>query len=268
MPRSDSRRKPQATPGVIGAAVAASGAAIARNPVMVGSSTAFLVTLFYVSANALWYQPFPHPGPLLQTRILVERESAPVLLPAPRPVDVTNSVPPRVTQSVAPPPLVAAPAATENVVARIQRSLSELGFYDGAVDGKTGPRTRKAITDYQKLVGVDVTGEASEELVQLLDLKVDAQETRSLPVPVPRGVVAAQPAPMPAVLRSSVEEAQIVKIQAGLKAFGNEGIEVDGVIGEQTRSAIREFQSLFGLPVTGEPDGALFSKMAEIGLTN
>ena len=36
------------------------GGMISRNPVLVGGSTAFLVTLFYVSANALWYQPFPH----------------------------------------------------------------------------------------------------------------------------------------------------------------------------------------------------------------
>ena len=34
------------------------------------------------------------------------------------------------------------------------------------------------------------------------------------------------------------------------------------------RAAIREFQSLFGLPVTGEPDEKLYAKMREIGLTN
>jgi peptidoglycan hydrolase-like protein with peptidoglycan-binding domain len=61
---------------------------------------------------------------------------------------------------------------------------------------------------------------------------------------------------------------RIVRIQAGLKAFGNDGIELDGVVGARTRSAIREFQSLFGLPLTGEPDEALYAKMREIGLTN
>ena len=60
----------------------------------------------------------------------------------------------------------------------------------------------------------------------------------------------------------------IQKIQAGLKAFGNDGMEIDGVMGSKTRAAIREFQSLFGLPVTGEPDQALYAKMREIGLTN
>ncbi|TIP62921.1 MAG: peptidoglycan-binding protein, partial [Mesorhizobium sp.] len=44
------------------------GSQISRNPVLVGGSTAFLVTLFYVSANALWYQPFPHAGAFFATR--------------------------------------------------------------------------------------------------------------------------------------------------------------------------------------------------------
>ena len=50
--------------------------------------------------------------------------------------------------------------------------------------------------------------------------------------------------------------------------FGNDGIELDGVVGSRTRAAIKEFQTLFGLPVTGEPDEALYAKMRETGLTN
>jgi peptidoglycan hydrolase-like protein with peptidoglycan-binding domain len=61
---------------------------------------------------------------------------------------------------------------------------------------------------------------------------------------------------------------QIMKLQAGLRAFGNEAMEVDGVLGARTREAIHEFQALFGLPETGEPDDALYAKMREIGLTN
>jgi len=59
-----------------------------------------------------------------------------------------------------------------------------------------------------------------------------------------------------------------MRIQAGLRAFGNEGIEIDGVVGARTRAAILEFQSLFGLPETGEPDQALYAKMRDIGLTD
>ncbi len=42
----------------------------------------------------------------------------------------------------------------------------------------------------------------------------------------------------------------------------------DGVVGARTKAAIKEFQSLFGLPATGEPDEAVYVKMREIGLTN
>jgi peptidoglycan hydrolase-like protein with peptidoglycan-binding domain len=45
-------------------------------------------------------------------------------------------------------------------------------------------------------------------------------------------------------------------------------MEIDGVIGSRTQAALREFQSLFGLPETGQPDQAVYAKMKEIGLTN
>ena len=61
---------------------------------------------------------------------------------------------------------------------------------------------------------------------------------------------------------------RIVKIQAGLKAFGNDDMQLDGVVGARTKAAIKEFQSLFGLPQTGEPDEVVYVKMREIGLTN
>jgi peptidoglycan hydrolase-like protein with peptidoglycan-binding domain len=37
-------------------------------------------------------------------------------------------------------------------------------------------------------------------------------------------------------------------------------------MGAQTQAAIREFQSLFGLPVTGQIDDRLVAKMEEVGL--
>ena len=61
---------------------------------------------------------------------------------------------------------------------------------------------------------------------------------------------------------------RIRKIQAGLKAFGNDAIEIDGVMGARTEAAIHEFQALFGLPETGKADEAVHAKMKEIGLIN
>ncbi|APH71515.1 peptidoglycan-binding domain-containing protein [Aquibium oceanicum] len=282
MKHSVSRREiDRRQPGLIGTVAAASGTAIVENPVLVGSSTAFLVVLFYVSANALWYQPFPHPEPLLQTRFVVEHPEAeavpqpPAARPAP-PRDVTNSVraqPEEAVAGVSP----AEPSATQRTLARIQSTLQELKFYSGEIDGLSGPKTRQAISDYQKTVGLPVTGEVSDELLAALDGGAGPSATS---VPIPDGVPVPEPRrDVVASIRSdepnrsdapgaALDQTQIVKIQAGLRAFGNEGIEIDGVMGEKTRTAVREFQSLFGLPVNGQPDARLLEKMTEIGLTN
>ena len=92
----------------------------------------------------------------------------------------------------------------------------------------------------------------SEEALQALETEIESLDSRL-----------AQ-----AESETAAVDARIVKIQAGLKAFGNDGIQLDGVVGAQTSAAIREFQSLFGLPVTGAPDEAVYAKMREIGLTN
>ena len=57
-------------------------------------------------------------------------------------------------------------------------------------------------------------------------------------------------------------------VRPSARAFGNDDMEVDGILGARTRAAINEFQALFGLPETGEPDEAVYAKMREIGLTN
>ncbi len=53
---------------------------IARNPTLVGGSTAFLVALSFVSANALWYQPHAHSGAFFATRVSCGREPWSLLL--------------------------------------------------------------------------------------------------------------------------------------------------------------------------------------------
>lgn len=299
MKRSVSRREPSPFARLVGGAAASTGAAIAENPVLVGSSTAFLVVLFYVSANALWNQPYRHPGPLMETRFVVERP-APPPLPVSRPAtmmrptsEVTNSVPP------APEPAATVDARPSPVLERtmrVQIALESLGLYRGTVDGLMGPQTRAAITGYQKTLGMEGTGEIDDRLLDALGIATDRQTNRALPAepqPAPRATAPADDAPEQAYAAVPVAapvprsrdaaaatdllrearavaaiQADVVRIQAGLRAFGNEGIEIDGVMGEKTRAAIREFQSLFRLPVTGEPDAKLLAKMQEIGLTN
>lgn len=235
-------------------AAASLGAFVMRNPAIVGGSTAFFVALFYVSANALWYQPHAHLGAFFATREFVRETSG----------QATSAEPETTFVIERPVKRVVADPTTQQV----QRILRDLQFYTGEVDGVAGPATAKAIQAYQQKIGLAVTGKIDDALLEQLG----AQPTTSgiAPIPAPRPSAAAEPsaeAPEPGV---AVDDAKALnmKIQAGLKAFGNEDVGIDGVIGSRTRAAIREFQSLFGMPVTGEPDEALYAKMREIGLTN
>src|SRR5204862_4860497 len=114
------------------------GGAISRNPVLVGGSTAFLVTLFYVSANALWYQPFPHAGAFFATRSI---EGFPH--PGADEPETTSNI-------LRPGP---APAKSDPTVEQGQGILKDLDFYTGTVDGISGPNTHKAIQAYTQKVG-------------------------------------------------------------------------------------------------------------------
>lgn len=266
--------------------VSLSAGTIARNPLAVGGTTAFLVAFGFVSANALWYQPHFHEGAFFSTRapaevtielgqpetnaILREVAPTPQLLdrtPEPQPADS------QITQSIEPQPAIPGDAT----VAKVQTILKGLDLYDGDVDGLTGPQTGAAITSYQRIVGLQQTGEVNDALLTQLGIveqaepDVDPEQVaavpempETLPVPVPRP----QLSPESAAAEVSPPDPRIVRIQAGLRAFGNDGIELDGKVGNRTRRAIEEFQSLFGLPVTGEPDDLVFAKMREIGLTN
>ncbi|UVC14198.1 peptidoglycan-binding domain-containing protein [Mesorhizobium onobrychidis] len=236
-----------------GGAVAV-GSLISRNPVLVGGSTAFLVTLFYVSANALWYQPFPHADAFFATRSI---ESFP-RAGADEPETTINIVRPG-----------SAPIKSDPVVEQIQGILKDLDFYSGTVDGISGPNTRKAIQAYQQKVGLNASGEIDSVLLDQLGTTPTASTVVPHPAPRPDDLAAIPvSASAPADAPAQAPDARIIKIQAGLKAFGNDDMQLDGVVGARTKAAIKEFQSLFGLPETGEPDEVVYVKMREIGLTN
>jgi len=62
----------------------------------------------------------------------------------------------------------------------------------------------------------------------------------------------------------SLSEATVKALQ---EALNKEGIAVkaDGILGDDTRAAIRQYQTQHHLPVTGEPDKATFDKLGIAG---
>lgn len=294
MRRSASRlEEPSSLGELLREGLVLTGAAILSRPALVGGTTAFLVATSFVSANALWYQPYQHTGAFFTTRTLIEREPAAIVKPAPA-AERFDAPPAAASQMQQPAPeTTSSLPAGDPKIALVQRVLKRLELYAGDVDGLAGPQTASAVEHYQQLVGLTPTGRVDESLLRQLGVGAALQEdggseiAEASPAQAREGLptqVAAVPAvtipsrpPLPQprpdigkVIQAAYKEPDpaVVRIQAGLKAFGHDAIELDGVVGARTRSAIKEFQSLFGLKVTGEPDAAVYAKMREIGLTN
>lgn len=259
-----------------------------RHRGLVGGVTAFVVAFSYVGANAIWYQPHAHGSALFATRALdpepsvqdgdqhgdadfglpetvfrLEDEAGvPTARPRPSPerlASLPEAQPPETSAPAAPSNV---PPAGDEVIAEVQRILAGLNIYQGDVDGLTGPQTRSAIEAYRKIVGLTVSTDIDDQLLaQLGARKRIGGNGAALPEGSP-GTDLIETSSAPAR-----DDAVVRRIQAGLRAFGNDGIDIDGVVGSRTKSAIIEFQSLFGLPETGRPDEEVYLKMREIGLT-
>ena len=180
-------------------------------------------------------------------------------------------------------------------IARLQQRLSTLGIYKGPVDGFTGPQTREAVERWRALqqkLGVQETNmpaqlqaeaqkrePAQDDVAKVIEVAIPTPrpqpavlKAEAVPKPKPALVSYEKPAPKkqvaarPAVQSGKVSSQDIIRVQAGLKAFGNDTVPVNGQPGKTTQAAVREFQKLFSMPVTGEIDAALIAKMREIGL--
>lgn len=160
-------------------------------------------------------------------------------------------------------------------VAGIQELLQKLGYYSGDIDGMRGPMTMAAMETYKQKVGL--RGIELSETDLMTSLRNNLGVTAAIPErrPVERAAPAVQDvvsnlisgvADGDGTLPAHIPSAEVVKVQAALRAFGNTDIVVDGVNGGRTETAIREFQALFHLPVTGEIDGTLLDKMRAVGL--
>lgn len=186
-------------------------------------------------------------------------------------------------------------------VTKIQKRLSELGYYDGAIDGDFGNATDKAFRAFQADAGLTVDGIAGSDRNVLYSdsaphasaKKTETTQPAAEPEPVaePEPEVVAEPetdtsaeesaeeAPADASAEEAAEETEevitasegdfsdnVADVQARLAELGYFGVESTGFYGEYTTEAIKNFQFLNGLDITGELDEAtaalLFSEDA------
>jgi peptidoglycan hydrolase-like protein with peptidoglycan-binding domain len=234
-----------------GIAAQRAGAFVSENPALVGGSTAFAVTMFFVASNALWYQPNAHRETFFQTRSLDEYK-APELPQSHSKLSgkAGGEATFRIVRESAP--------AADPVVRDIQSALRQMAMYEGAVDGIAGPRTLQAIRDFQARAGLEPNGKVGAPLL-------DAIRTASVPAPKLKKVAAEQT--IEDIEReANAPDAQMIKsIQAALKKHGHDEIEPDGIAGSKTSAAVKEFQKAKKLKVTGIADEAVLKAMRKAG---
>lgn len=125
-------------------------------------------------------------------------------------------------------------------VAQIQNLLQAKGFYSGAVDGSWGPNTARAADKFRREHGLEVNAGLDIELLRALN------EHRAA---VPKLPSAALSRSSGVPLHAGTEA--IRALQRELSQKGHEAGAVDGVWGENTRQALRDFQRNHGLETTG-----------------
>lgn len=178
-----------------------------------------------ILVNALWLQPRRHPAPYFWTR----------------------DTPARIEQP-------------DELVRAVQDALKQVGYYTGALDGVAGPQTRSAIMAFEARAGRPATGEASADLLAAIRAtKRPDLATAVAPPPVsPRQPAAAPAAPV-------ASDPLVATIQRALARAAYGAIVADGVVGPETRDAIRRFQAEHNLPVTGEISEALTIELRAAG---
>jgi peptidoglycan hydrolase-like protein with peptidoglycan-binding domain len=239
----------------------------------------FLLLLFIsVSVLAVWGLPFQPSEPLPSNRNEPAKAGVPstgkleakVSPPASAPPAAASlvSTPPASLPAASPParqdfakgtqefpssasqiPTTAQPSPaplTPDEIRELQGKLKAAGFNPGAIDGTMGRQTRSAVREYAEARALPNAGATRELLVRL---KAEAPASvASAPVSSP---------PVSQQFDNSTPDGaapltpdEIRNLQDRLKAAGYYLGAVDGVMGRQTRSAVREYADAQGIPNT------------------
>lgn len=133
-------------------------------------------------------------------------------------------------------------------IRRAQETLDGLGYRVGGVDGRLGRQTRTAIRNFQRDKNLNATGELDRETLAALEDRAAAGEETHVRdhTDTPR--------------RSA---ASVRRAQDRLSRLGYPVGAADGVLGTETRTAIRNFQRDKNLNATGELTDETLSALEE-----
>ncbi|AGF75501.1 peptidoglycan-binding protein [Bartonella vinsonii] len=146
---------------------------------------------------------------------------------------------------------------------KMQKKLAKLGFYDGPLDGIEGPKMRRAIALWkqQTIHGMQhniLPNPETDEITVLIkrsEIEMANETTKTKAVPRSKETVLEPPA-------------DIIQVQKALRIFGHQEVIVTGIEDQKTIDALKQFQKMFDLPITGKIDHTVLMKMREVGLLN
>lgn len=238
-----------------------------ENPAMSGGLFVMALTATAIFSNALFLQKAPHPEPIFATRSAAAPDRPPAVpLPRSRVAPSEQAPPlPRDAPSAAKPATLSQSAADTQkdtaLVAAIQRALTDVGLYRGAIDGKFGAQTRTAIAAYERRQKLTVTGDPSPAiLARIHQERAVTPQPAAAPEPA-KTAPAAKAEPDPA----AVAAARYRRVQTALNNIGYGPLTVDGQSEGETEDAIRRFELDNGLPLTGTADDAVIARLIKIG---
>ncbi|EJF90573.1 peptidoglycan-binding domain-containing protein [Bartonella tamiae] len=180
-----------------------------------------------------------------------------------------------------------------------QKTLTSLGLYDGPIDGLDGPKTKRALATWRQgkqekqdtqshqsassqikddiaaLIAEGSPDQTISKKTQKNDTDFDEIVTRSLPDEIKETHVKNA---YKIETSSSSEQSHevedhykadttdILRVQAALRAFGNNNVEVTGKEDQRTKEALSDFQKMFSLSITGKINKEVLDKMKDVGL--
>ncbi|MGI8624417.1 MAG: NlpC/P60 family protein, partial [Solirubrobacteraceae bacterium] len=110
-------------------------------------------------------------------------------------------------------------------------------------DGAFGSQTKRAVKRFQRNRGISPTGHVGPPTTAALRLR---------PSSAPGTPVAGR---TPSAGRANLSRVDVTVVQRGL------GVAADGVLGPQTRAALKAYEAAHGLPADGLPDATVLAKL-------
>lgn len=131
-------------------------------------------------------------------------------------------------------------------VRKLQDALKKKGYYSGAVDGKFGPATKKAVYKYQSAIGIHADGKPGNKTLTALYDGIKALQLTSN-----KELRQAANPTNPRTLYYGCTGARVRALQRALREVGCYGGSIDGVFGDLTYEAVKKYQYKVGLHADG-----------------